>query len=271
MEKRTTTPDAVISERAARWGQLWGARARDWAAIEEQQAPTYEEAIRRTGLAAGQRVLEVGCGTGVFLRLAADVGAEVVGVDSSEALLELARQRVPEADLLLGDMESLTFDDGSFDLVAGFNAFFFAVDMVEALREARRVAKAGAPVVIQVWGRHERCDLEAMKAVIRPFLPPRPPGAPPEPDLSAPGVLEGIAREAGLTPTETFDISWAYEYAGDEELGGAMLAPAGIAELVGPSQEVAVRRQIVDALSPCRTADGAYRLENEFHIVVAAA
>ena len=264
----TTT---AISERAAQWGRLWGSRARDWAANEEQQVPTYDEAIRRVGLSKGQRVLEVGCGTGVFLRRAADVGAEVVGVDSSEALLQLARERVPDADLRLADMEALPFEDDSFDVVAGFNSFFFAVDMVAALREAGRVARTGAPVVIQVWGRHDRCDLEAMKAVVRPFFPPRPPDAPPEPDLSAPGVLEGIAAAAGLTPASTFDVSWAYEFAGADELGRAMVAPGGIAELVGPAHEDEVRRQIVDTLAPFRTADGRYRLENEFHFVIARA
>src|SRR5438046_315403 len=146
---------AVISERAAQWGRLWGSRARDWAASEEQQTPTYEEAIRRVGLSAGQRVLEVGCGTGVFLRLAADRGAEVFGLDASEALIDLARERVPEADLRVGDLQSLPYEDDTFDVVAGFNAFFFAVDLVGALREAGRVARPGAPVVIQVWGRHE--------------------------------------------------------------------------------------------------------------------
>jgi hypothetical protein len=41
-------------------------------------------------------------------------------------------------------------------------------------------------VVIQVWGAHDRCDLEAMKQVARPFLPPRPTDAPAEPDLRSP-------------------------------------------------------------------------------------
>jgi SAM-dependent methyltransferase len=262
---------AAVSERAAQWGRLWGSRARDWAASEEQQVPTYEEAIRRVGLSDGMRVLEVGCGTGVFLRLAADRGVEVFGLDASEALLELARRRVPEADLLVGDLEALPYDDGTFDVVAGFNAFFFAVDLVGALREAGRVARQGAPVVIQVWGRHKRCDLEAMKEVVRPFFPPRPPDAPPEPELWVPGVLEGLATAAGLTPVDSFDLTWAYEFPDEEALGRAMLAPAGIAELVGPEREVSVRAELLEALAAFRTARGSYRLENEFHFLIATA
>jgi SAM-dependent methyltransferase len=271
MEVRTMAGTALMSERALQWGRAWGARARDWEASELQQVPTYDEAISRVGLSEGKRVLEVGCGTGVFLRAAADRGAEVYGLDASAALLELARARVPEADLRLGDFESLPYADDLFDVVAGFNSFFFAVDLVGALREAGRVAKPGAPVVIQVWGRHERCDLEAMKAVVRPFLPPRPAGAPPEPDLSEPGVLEGIATEAGLVPRSSFDLTWAYEYAGEDELGRAMLAPAGIGDLIGPDRADEVGREIVEALAPYRTREGGYRLENEFHVVIASA
>ena len=124
------------------------------------------------------------------------------GIDASEALIELARARLPDADLRVGEMEELPYDDDTFDLVTGFNSFFFANDMVAALREAGRVAKPGAPVVIQVWGAHERCDLEAMKEIARPFLPPRPPDAPPDPDLSEPGALEALATQAGLDAGE---------------------------------------------------------------------
>ena len=105
-----------------------------------------------------------------------------------------------DADLRVGDMEALPYDDDTFDLVTGFNAFFFADDIVAALREAGRVAKPGAAVVIQVWGPHEHNDLEAMKEIVRPFFPPRPADAPPEPDYSEPGVLEDLATRAGLDP-----------------------------------------------------------------------
>src|SRR6266540_1413794 len=227
---------------ASRWGPLWGARPDDWATSEDQQLPTYEEALRHVGLEPGQRVLDVGCGVGAFLRLVAERGGEPFGIDASEALIELA---------------------------TGFNSFFFANDMVAALREAGRVAKPDAPVVIQVWGAHERCDLEAMKMVARPFLPPRPPDAPADPDLSQPGALEALAIKAGLTPESAFETSWTLEYPDQETLGRALVAPAGLATLAGPEREEAIKDAIVEGLARYRTADGSYRLSNEYHYLVA--
>jgi SAM-dependent methyltransferase len=256
---------------AERWGPLWGARPEEWAISEDQQLPTYDAALRRVGPVAGRRVLDVGCGAGAFLRLVAAHGGEPFGLDASAALIALARTRLPDADLRIGEMEDLPWDDDSFDLVTGFNAFFFANDFVAALREAGRVARPGAPVVIQVWGRHERCELEAMKEIARPYLPPRPPDAPLDPDLSQPGLLRSLAVEAGLTPETDFDVSWSYEYPDGETLGRALVAPAGLALLVGPEREEEVRQAIVAGLAPFRTADGVYRLENEFHTLIARA
>jgi SAM-dependent methyltransferase len=262
---------AAVTGSAERWGPLWGARAADWAHSEEQHAPAYEEAIRRVGLVPGQRVLDVGCGAGVFLRLAADRGADPSGIDASAALIELARRRVPGADLRVGDMQFLPYDDDRFDLVTGFTSFFFAADMIAALREADRVAVPGAPVVIQVWGSPDRCDLEAMKEVVRPFLPSPPADARPRPPLWRPGVLEEIATEAGLSPIEAFDFGFAYEYPDDRTLGRLLMAPAGIATLVGPEREDGVRAQIVEALARFRIAQGGYRLHNEYRYLVARA
>jgi SAM-dependent methyltransferase len=256
---------------AERWGPRWGVRARDWAETEEQQAPTYEEAIRRVGIGAEQTVLEVGCGSGVFLRLAADRGAQVFGVDASDALLELARARVPEADLRMVDMQFLPYEKDRFDVVAGFNAFFFADDMTAALREAGRVARPGGAVVIQVWARPERNDLEAMKVVARPYFPAPPPGAPAPPPLWQTGVLEEMAASADLVPEEAFDLRWAYEYADSEALARSMLSVAGLADAVGPARLDAVRAEIVETLAPYRTPGGGYRLENELHFLIARA
>ncbi len=256
---------------AERWGPLWGDRPGDWAENEELQVPTYVEAIRRVGIDPGQRVLDIGCGSGVFLRLAADRGAEVFGLDASKALIEVARTRVPEAKLRVGEMQTLPYAEGGFDLVTGFNSFFFATDMVASLREAGRVARQGAPVVIQVWGVHENCDLEAMKEVVRPFMPPRPAGAPQEPELWRPEVLEEMAAEAGLIPESGFTLTYAFRYPDEKTLARLMLASAGIARLVGPSRQAEVTARVVEGLAPFRTPEGGYRLENEFRFLVARA
>jgi SAM-dependent methyltransferase len=247
---------------------VWDTRARDWTLIEEQQLPTYEEAIRRAGVREGQRLLDVGCGSGVFLRAAADRGAEVAGLDASEALLVIAREHAPDADLRAGDMEALPWEDDRFDVVTGFSSFFFASDMVAALREAGRVAKPGAPVVIQVWGAPDRCDLTAMKAAFARLVPP--PDGPP-PAFWEAGALEGVAVSAGLTPGEAFDLSWAYEFPDQESLARGMLAPGPVVYAMRIAGEESVRDAILDALEPYRTASGGYRLENEWHYLIARA
>ncbi|HWH93863.1 MAG TPA: class I SAM-dependent methyltransferase [Baekduia sp.] len=256
---------------AERWGPLWGHRPDDWAAGEDRQRPTYEEAIRRLDLRPGQRVLDIGCGSGAFLALAAGRGAHVCGLDASDALLERARDRVPAAELLQGDMNALPFADDTFDVVTGFNAFFFAQDMAGALREAARVARGRGSVLIQVFGPPERCDLEAAKAVIRPFLPPPPPGAAAAPELWRPGALEAAATAAGLTPASTFDVRYTMDYADAETLGRLLVAPAGVARLAGPEREPRLRAAIVAALASRRRDDGSYRLTNESHCLVATA
>jgi hypothetical protein len=143
--------------------------------------------------------------------------------------------------------------------------------MVAALREAGRVAKPGAAVVIQVWGAHERCDLEAMKQLARPFLPARPADAPLDPDFAQPGLLESLTLAAGLTPVTEFDTTWVLEYPDEETLGRAVVAVAGLALLAGADREEELRTAIVDGLRPYRAADGSYRLSNEFHFLIARA
>src|SRR5437763_3368078 len=89
----STTETTTITGSAKRWGPLWGARPADWALSEDQQIPTYEAALSRVDLKAGELVLDIGCGVGVFLRLVADRGARAYGLEASEALLEVAQER----------------------------------------------------------------------------------------------------------------------------------------------------------------------------------
>src|SRR6201984_1293823 len=101
----STTETTSRGGSAERWGPLWGARPADWALSEDQQLPTYEAALDRTGLEPGARVLDIGCGAGAFLDLVAERGGVPHGIDASEALIAFARTRLPEADLRSGEME----------------------------------------------------------------------------------------------------------------------------------------------------------------------
>ena len=261
----TTTPTSAEHN-----GHAWGLRARDWSETESQMRPSYELAIKRAGLRAGQTVLDAGCGSGAFLRAAADHGAVVSGIDASEALLAIARERVPDADLSLGDLQHLPYADDSFDAVTGFCSFFFADDMIEALREAGRVAKPGAPVVVQVWGRPERFDLGMMKAVLARFRPPPPADRLDPSTLWRPGVLEDLAVQAGLIPDAAFDDRFAYEYADEESMSRAMLSAGGFGAIVGDRQDEA-RQAVLEALAVCRTPACGYRIENDWHFLIARA
>ena len=260
----------TTSTKAERQGRLWGLRPRGWAESEERQLPTYEAALRRVGVDRGARVLDLGCGAGTFLRLAAERGADVTGLDASPGLIELARERIPSADLRIGELDRLPFEDDAFDLVTGFNSFFFAEDMVGALREAGRVARPGAPVVIQVWGAAERCELLEIIAAVGPLRAEAPSG----PGLSAlaqPGRLEGLAEAADLRPDESFDHAYAFEFADADALVRAMLGAGGVGEAVEHSGEAAVVDAIRRAAEPHRAANGSIRFENEWHYLIARA
>ena len=117
----------------------------------------------------GQRLLDAGCGTGGFLRWALDRGsfAGAAGVDIGSAAIDLARERLPEADLRTGSLKSLAFRDGAFDLVVTNDVLqHVPEDEVEAsLGELRRVLAPGGTLLLRTNGarrlRRERADWRA--------------------------------------------------------------------------------------------------------------
>lgn len=87
-------------------GQIWGARARDWAEVQEGVAvPLFEAVLNKTVVGEGISVLDIGCGSGIFCAMAAKRGARVSGIDAAEPLLAIARERVIDGDFRTGEME----------------------------------------------------------------------------------------------------------------------------------------------------------------------
>ena len=131
--ERPNVPAHTLSGEAN--GRIWGARAADWAIIQEPQcAGGYHAVFDKAPVGSETRLLDAGCGAGMAMGLAADLGATVAGIDASVGLLEIARDRLPGARLEQGDLEILPFEADSFDVVTGFNSFQYAADPAAALQ-----------------------------------------------------------------------------------------------------------------------------------------
>ena len=120
-----------------------------------QAASHKHESFRALRAAPGQRLLDVGCGTGDDVQALAEQvgpGGEVVGVDQDAALLEEARRRADSAPLpvrfVQGDASALPFEDASFDGSRSERVFQHLTDPLHALREMKRVTCAGGRVVV---------------------------------------------------------------------------------------------------------------------------
>lgn len=252
-------------------GRLWGARARDYAELlEEAFCPAFEAVFAAAGVGPGTRFLDAGCGPGLAPHLAAERGARVAGLDAAEASIVIASERTPDGDFRVGEMEALPWPDGTFDVVTGFNAFQFAADPADPLREARRVVRPGGRVAMAVWGRAEDCDLVAVMAPVFRLLPPAPPGAEGPFALGEPGRVEALLARAGLTPLSSGEAACPFIFP-DLETAVRALTSAGVMVAAGErAGDEAVRRAVAGALAPFRAAAGGYRLCNTLRYVVAA-
>ena len=110
------------------------------------------------GIAPGERVLDVACGTGAATLEAARrtaPGGRVTGVDLTPEMLEVARRRLPDVELVEAGAESLPLPDSSFDVVLCQFGLMFFEDRARALREMLRVLRPGGRIGVSVWDRLE--------------------------------------------------------------------------------------------------------------------
>ncbi|TWP46508.1 class I SAM-dependent methyltransferase [Lentzea tibetensis] len=246
-------------------GPRWGARAEARAELYAHMSMPVWELVART-VRAGSAVLDIGCGSGEFCRLAAARGAAVSGLDAAEAMVAIARRVVP-GDFRVGAMESLPWEDETFDLVTGFNAFHMAADFGVALAEARRVTRVGGTVVLSNWTEVHRNDVLVLGKAVRPLQPPE--WAPrPSPPVGEPGVLESLAVEAGLTVDSTGEIDVPWEAPDRRTLVRALLTAGSYYLAIEHSGEAAVAETLAEASEPFRRPDGSYRFENSYRYVV---
>jgi SAM-dependent methyltransferase len=250
---------------------LWGPGARDWADYNEPMCtPFYQAVLDATGVRAGTRLLDVGCGGGFALLLAAQRGAVVSGIDATPELLDIARERVPEAQLTVGDLEDpLPHDQASFDVVTAFNSVQYAADAVAAVKNLAHVTRPGGRIAVLVWGPPDRCESGAMFQEFAKILPPPPPAAPGAVAWSEEGSLEKLAAAAGLPTLSVADVSNPLVYPDLATAVRTQLSSGPARAAIEHSGLPATRGALTRAFAASRKLDGTYRQENVFRYLVA--
>ena len=139
-----------LTDRVAR--RPAGKRARTVYGAEEVHDFARRAILDALELEPGDHLLEVGCGGGLLLRDAIARGARTTGIDHSEDMVALARERAPGADVVLAQAEKLPFADETFSAIAMAIVFFFLADPVGVLRECRRVLRPDGRLAIYTTG-----------------------------------------------------------------------------------------------------------------------
>lgn len=163
--------------------------------VEIVTTPPAAKLVKFAEVKAGQRVLDIACGTGVVAITAAFRGAEVAGLDLTPALIERARNNAAVAgvdvEFIEGDAEALPYPDGSFDVVLSQYGHMFAPRPAVVVREMLRVLKKGGRIAFSTWPpEHFTGQMFAFVARHAP--------SPPGPEKPAPPPLWGdpnIVRE----------------------------------------------------------------------------
>jgi SAM-dependent methyltransferase len=233
------------SEVAAGWSELWGELAR----------PAWRAVVAATGIGPGSRVLDVGCGSGEFLAHLARLGVSPAGIDPAPGMVELARSRVPGADVRLGPARPLPWPDGSFEAVTAFNALQFADGTLDALAELARVTVPGGHVAIANWAEGDRNDLDTIEAAVAAAAGEEPL---PDGDLRQPGGLERLLADAGLALVSAGLVEVPWEAPDDATLVRGVLLGED------PATTSTRASTVLTAARPFRTPAGGYRLVNAF-------
>jgi SAM-dependent methyltransferase len=177
-----------------------------WAHFAPLQIQTIAPAaqlVNWAGIHAGQRVLDVACGTGVVAVTASQRGAKVTGLDLTPELLAVARDNARVVDAPIdwheGDVEALPFESNTFDVVVSQFGHIFAPRPDVATSEMLRVLKPGGTIAFSTWP--PELFVGRMFALTARYMPAPPPGVAPPPLWGDPNVIrERLGdRVRGLT------------------------------------------------------------------------
>lgn len=203
----------------------WGRKAVDFSTLSEpSNCREYVALHHFLAVDAGERLLDVACGSGLAIELALLRGALCAGIDASARLVAVARFRSPDCDIRVGDMHNLPWGEGAFDVVTSFRGIWGTTP--DAVGEVYRVLRPGGRVGLTVWGHlkvspgawalspyrlasQEKVDNQATMV-----------------SLGRPGAGESLLEACRFVDIRRVEVPFAWEFA-DPETFARALASAG--------------------------------------------
>jgi SAM-dependent methyltransferase len=273
--------------------EYWESRAPSWISIEEYTGlvtgPFGRRAIDRLDVAPGQRVLDVGCGTGpttIELARRATPGGGALGMDISATMIDAARARaaregVDAAEFVVGDAQSAALGEGSFDAVfSRFGVMFFA-DPAAAFANLHRALRAGGRLAFSCWqpvDTNEWMIVPGMViASLTGALPPIPgPGEPGPFSLADPDHVQQLLGGVGFGAVEVVPAIDQVDV-GEDQIEFVVTASTSVGvvrEALAANDDPAFAEQVRDAVRAAmveRVRDGRLRLESAAFVVTAVA
>jgi ubiquinone/menaquinone biosynthesis C-methylase UbiE len=188
--------------------------------IDPRFAQIVEGVIARAALRQGERVLDLGTGTGTAAAEAARaVGSRgsVLAVDPSAEMVALARRRAGQPGVTafqveVGAAEAIPAESETFDAVLASLSLMFVIDRAAALREIARVLRPGGRLVAAVWGGPEVTDLVRFQQTAGAFAPAPPvPGVGPGALADGRRFLEELSRSGIEAELETEVVEFGFD------------------------------------------------------------
>ncbi|HEY5659228.1 MAG TPA: methyltransferase domain-containing protein [Gaiellaceae bacterium] len=236
--------------------------------------PWARDLVDRARIRRCERVLDVGCGTGVVARVAAArVGrsGRVVGLDLNSGMLEVARAAAPELEWVEGSALALPFDDGEFGVVVCQLGLQFFEDRLGALREMRRVVADGGRAVASVFTSIERnpAALALSDALDRHFGDGASHAKRSEHSLASAEELRRLCTAAGFSSTRVDTVSLTVRFSSVQEWVGIQLAATPLAALAARDDAAARVSEDVGESLAAFVQDGSFAFPQEVHVALA--
>lgn len=241
----TTSEEASETKTWRGVDEGWGRRAVEFSTLSEP-ANSREYVALHQALKVGAQdlVLDIACGAGLAIELARARGAKCAGIDASARLVAIARDRNPSEDMRVGDMESLPWADGTFDVVTSFRGIWGTTPAAAA--EAHRVLAPGGRLGITVWG-HIKVSPGAW--ALAPFSLASQPKVANQAAMVAlgrPGVGENLLDGLGFVDIERVDIPFAWEFTDPASYARALASTGPAYEAIQTVGEEAFMQHAID-------------------------